>query len=119
MYFCREKSNAIGEKQILTLTSGSDNLDINHPLYKALHDISHSQYLNLNNYIIYYKHKPKSEFIQIDDRYKDIARHLLETIDHLHSLGIVLRDLNIYNILMDAVYDTAIPRISSLNSAII
>lgn len=119
MYFCQERSNSIDEKQILMLSNGSDQLDINTPMYRALQDVTNSQYLNLHNYIIYYKHKPKSEFIQIDERYKEIAMNLLETIDHLHTLGIVLRDLNVYNIMMDAVTDAAFPRVSSLKAAII
>jgi serine/threonine protein kinase len=94
-------------------------MEVDHPMYKALTDMSQSQYLNLHNYIIYYKYKPKSEFISIDERYKEIALYLGETIDHLHSLGIVLRDLNTYNIMMDAVTDSAVPKVSSLKVAVI
>lgn len=81
--------------------------------------MSKNQHLNLHDYIPYYRFKPKSEFIQIDARYKEIAQSIGEALEHLHDLGIVLRDIDIYNIMMDDISDNSNPRISSIKNSVI
>ena len=62
---------------------------------------------------------PTTEYDLLKERNRahEIAKEIATALEHLHGLGIVLRDLDTHNIIMTNESEHGLPRISNLKNA--
>lgn len=121
MYYCLEKNNYISDKEIYQMQDMCQKLDLSSPdnLYDTFVSISSKEMISLHDYVIYFENKPKNEYIEIDQRYKNLFKKIADTLEYMHLYGICLRDITTDNILMKNISDSGLPRLSSVQNSVI
>mgnify|MGYP000863190139 CR=1 FL=1 len=115
MYFCFHKNNDITDKEIFGMQDMCQKLtskDVH--VLNSFISMSENEIVTLKDYFVYFNFKPRSEFIEIDARNKTIFMRIAKTIEYLHDYGFCMRDITIYNILMQNTSDQGLPRLSNI-----